>query len=166
MALRDMVGTAAKMTAGFWTEVARAVDPPRERPSPETQPGETASPDTTAPAAETSPAADDQVDGVLVPVDTWTRVMDQLGNLHEAGQQLAEARERAARAETQVEFLREQLAEARTKPRPRTRPPKADPVPAPEPAAAPSADSTPPTGRAQIRVRKARNRVSAWLRTD
>jgi hypothetical protein len=37
----------------------------------------------------------------------------QLGNLHQAGQELAEARERAARAETEATFLRERLAELR-----------------------------------------------------
>ncbi|MFQ5557411.1 MAG: hypothetical protein ACE5GB_07885, partial [Acidimicrobiales bacterium] len=37
------------------------------------------------------------------------------GNLHEAGQQLADARERAARAETEVTFLRERLAELRSR---------------------------------------------------
>jgi hypothetical protein len=37
----------------------------------------------------------------------------QLGNLHEAGQQLAEARERAAKAETEATFLRERLSELR-----------------------------------------------------
>jgi hypothetical protein len=52
-------------------------------------------------------------DGVLVPLDAWQRVMAQLGNLHQAGQDLADARERAARAETQVEFLKERLAELR-----------------------------------------------------
>ncbi len=52
-------------------------------------------------------------DGVLVPRDTWQRILSQLGNLHEAGQQLAEARERAARAETEATFLRERLAELR-----------------------------------------------------
>ncbi len=41
---------------------------------------------------------------MLVPVDAWNRVLDQLGNLHEAGQALAEARERAGRAETAAEF--------------------------------------------------------------
>ena len=40
--------------------------------------------------------------------------MDQLGNLHEAGLQLASARERAAKAETEATFLRERLAEMRT----------------------------------------------------
>jgi hypothetical protein len=59
----------------------------------------------------------DQVDsagsGVLVPLDQWTRVLNQLGNLHEAGQQIADARERAAKAETEAAFLRERLKEMR-----------------------------------------------------
>lgn len=50
---------------------------------------------------------------MLVPRAAWDRMMDQLGNLHQAGQQLAEARERAARAETEAAFLRERLAEMR-----------------------------------------------------
>jgi hypothetical protein len=52
--------------------------------------------------------------GMLVPRDAWDRLMGQLTNLHETGQQLAEARERAARAETEAAFLRERLAELRT----------------------------------------------------
>jgi hypothetical protein len=51
--------------------------------------------------------------GVLVPLDQWTRVLNQLGNLHQAGQQLAEARERAARAETESAFFKERLREVR-----------------------------------------------------
>ena len=50
---------------------------------------------------------------MLVPRDAWDKLMDQLGNLHQAGQQLAEARERAARAETEAVFLRERLGEVR-----------------------------------------------------
>lgn len=50
---------------------------------------------------------------MLVPRDAWDRLMDQLGNLHESGLHLAEARERAARAETEASFLRERLAELR-----------------------------------------------------
>jgi hypothetical protein len=50
---------------------------------------------------------------VLVPLDAWNRMIAQLGNLHEAGQQLAEARERAAKAETEATFLRERLTELR-----------------------------------------------------
>jgi uncharacterized membrane protein len=47
---------------------------------------------------------------MLVPIDAWNRMLNQLGNLHEAGQQLAEARERAAKAETEARFLKERLA--------------------------------------------------------
>ena len=50
---------------------------------------------------------------MIVPVDAWNKMLTQLGNLHEAGQQLAEARERAAKAETEASFLRERLAEMR-----------------------------------------------------
>ena len=55
---------------------------------------------------------------MLVPIDAWDKMLLQLGNLHQAGQQLAEARERAARAETEAEFLRERLAELRASPAP------------------------------------------------
>ena len=61
--------------------------------------------------AEPVPVAENQV---LVPIDAWQRMLEQLGNLHQAGQQLAEARERAAKAETEATFLRERLAELRT----------------------------------------------------
>jgi DNA-binding transcriptional MerR regulator len=50
---------------------------------------------------------------MIVPLDAWNRMLNQLGNLHEAGQQLAEARERAAKAETETRFLKERLAELR-----------------------------------------------------
>lgn len=50
---------------------------------------------------------------MLVPLDAWNKMLNQLGNLHEAGQQLAEARERAGKAETEARFLRERLAELR-----------------------------------------------------
>ena len=50
---------------------------------------------------------------MLVPLDAWNRMLNQLGNLHEAGQQLAEARERAAKAETEALFLRERVRELR-----------------------------------------------------
>ncbi len=51
---------------------------------------------------------------MLVPIDAWNKMLNQLGNLHEAGRQLAEARERAAKAETEALFLRERLAELRS----------------------------------------------------
>jgi hypothetical protein len=50
---------------------------------------------------------------MLVPIAAWDKMLMQLGNLHKAGQELAEARERAARAETEATFLRERLAELR-----------------------------------------------------
>jgi hypothetical protein len=50
---------------------------------------------------------------MIVPIDAWNKMLNQLGNLHEAGQQLAAARERAAKAETEAAFLRERLAELR-----------------------------------------------------
>ena len=59
------------------------------------------------------PAIDSPEGTMLVPLDAWTKVLNQLGNLHEAGQQLAEARERAAKAETEATFLRERLADLR-----------------------------------------------------
>jgi hypothetical protein len=65
-----------------------------------------------APSGRAGPTADGTA--MLVPRDAWNKLMDQLGNLHQAGQQLAEARERAARAETEASFLRERLAELRT----------------------------------------------------
>jgi hypothetical protein len=66
---------------------------------------------TPEPRAEPPRAADDNM--MIVPLDAWTKMLNQLGNLHEAGQQLAEARERAAKAETEAAFLRERLAELR-----------------------------------------------------
>ena len=67
---------------------------------------------------------------MLVPIEAWDKMLHQLGNLHEAGQQLAEARERAARAETEASFLRERLAEMRA-------------TPSQEPATAPVQDEIP-----------------------
>jgi hypothetical protein len=62
---------------------------------------------------ETRDRADVPEGSMLVPLDAWNRMLNQLGNLHEAGQQLAEARERAAKAETEAVFLRERLRELR-----------------------------------------------------
>ena len=50
---------------------------------------------------------------LLVPLDAWSTVLNQLGNLHEASQQMAEARERAAKAESEADFLREKLKNTR-----------------------------------------------------
>jgi DNA-binding transcriptional MerR regulator len=62
---------------------------------------------------ETHDQTDVPEGSMLVPLDAWNRMLNQLGNLHEAGQQLAEARERAARAETESLFLRERLRDLR-----------------------------------------------------
>ena len=51
---------------------------------------------------------------MIVPIDAWNKMLNQLGNLHEAGRQLAEVSERAAKAETEARFLRERLAELRS----------------------------------------------------
>ena len=67
---------------------------------------------------------------MIVPIDAWNKMLNQLGNLHEAGQQLAEAKERAAKAETEAKFLRQQLAENRTR---NTEDEPQDPKPEPEP---------------------------------
>ena len=61
-----------------------------------------------------APAAEVPEGSMLVPLDAWNKMLNQLGNLHEAGQQLAEARERAAKAETEARFLKERLAEMRS----------------------------------------------------
>ena len=52
-------------------------------------------------------------DSLLVPLDAWNTVLNQLGNLHESSQLMAEARERAAKAEVEAEFLREKLKSTR-----------------------------------------------------
>lgn len=96
---------------------AEALRRPVDRPRPGS--GSPASPATidlrnprrAEPADRPEPPAPPE--NLVVPLDAWNRMLDQLGNLHEAGRQLAEARERAARAETEAAFLRERLAELR-----------------------------------------------------
>jgi hypothetical protein len=68
---------------------------------------------------------------MIVPIDAWNKMLNQLGNLHDAGQQLAEARERAAKAETEAKFLRAQLADGRAAP-PEKQTPEPEPEPEPE----------------------------------
>lgn len=79
---------------------------------------EAAPPPATGQAEPVPPPAPVPDDHVLVPLDAWEKVLLQLGNLHTAGQELAEARERAAKAETEAQFLRERLAEMRPSPTP------------------------------------------------
>jgi hypothetical protein len=119
--------------------VARARHLGRLRPKPASGPDPTPP---QRPPASSGPAHEAPEGSVLVPVDAWNRMINQLGNLHEAGQQLAEARERAARAETEAVFLRERLSELR-----RQVEQPSEPVPtsvAPEPEPQPVADTTTP----------------------
>ncbi len=66
-----------------------------------------------APAVREEAAPEAPPGTTLVPLDAWNKMLLQLGNLHEAGQQLAEASARAAKAETEAAFLKERLAELR-----------------------------------------------------
>jgi len=81
---------------------------------------------------------------MIVPIAAWDRMLMQLGNLHEAGQQLAEARERAGKAETEARFLKERVRELREQldvdQAPRQ--PLAEPL-APQPRTTPSDESSP-----------------------
>lgn len=92
------------------------------------------------PAPMDSPRFQSSSDAVIVPLDAWQRVLNQLGNIHEAGRDLADARERAARAETQLEFLRERLAELRKALEEAKAPPTLPP-----PAPTQTMDNAPPT---------------------
>ena len=47
------------------------------------------------------PDENQEKDSLLVPLDAWNTVLNQLGNLHESSQLMAEARERAAKAEAE-----------------------------------------------------------------
>ena len=104
-------------------QLGHAVDEPRPTSAPQVAP-------TSSPVVEEEQAAPPPPGTMLVPIEAWDKMLHQLGNLHEAGQQLAEARERAARAETEASFLRERLAEMRA-------------APSQEPATAPVQDETP-----------------------
>lgn len=74
-----------------------------------------------APGAEREPAGVIAPPGSVVappgsmvaPTAQRESVPGQLGDLHQVGQDLAEARERAAKAETENAFLRERMAEMR-----------------------------------------------------
>ncbi|HUG75124.1 MAG TPA: helix-turn-helix domain-containing protein [Acidimicrobiia bacterium] len=95
----------AESVARHLADERREAAPPAMSPAPRPA-------SVSTPPARTGPTEDGTA--MLVPRDAWDRLMDQLGNLHDAGVQLAEARERAARAETEAGFLRERLTELRT----------------------------------------------------
>ncbi len=104
-------------------EIAAIPVPDLRAPSPQRKPR--AEPPTVAadagpvgeppPIETTEPTASGHatVDTMIVPIDAWNKMLNQLGNLHEAGQQLAAVTERAAKAETEAAFLRQRLAELR-----------------------------------------------------
>ena len=48
-------------------------------------------------------------ESLMIPISAWEAVLGQLGNIHEASQEMAEARERAAKAEAENDFLRERI---------------------------------------------------------
>ncbi len=48
-------------------------------------------------------------DNMIIPITAWEAIVNQLGNIHEASQHMAEARERAAKAEAENNFLREKI---------------------------------------------------------
>ncbi len=106
--------------------------------------------DPTAPPAEGTPPGT-----MIVPIDAWNKMLNQLGNLHEAGQQLAVARERAVKAETEATFLRERLAELRNA---GSEPPQPEPGTAAAPAPTPPSPSAPPEKVWQFFVRRFRDR--------
>ena len=64
-------------------------------------------------SSETISNMDIDEENMMVPISAWKKVLDQLGNLHEADKLMAEARERAAKAEAESEFLREKLKNTR-----------------------------------------------------
>lgn len=168
MVLRSLAGEFARNTAGAWKAVARAVDPDHTPARRVTEPNESAEPEPTGEpgAVEVGP------DQMLVPIDAWTRILEQVGNLHEAGQELADAKERAAKAETESEFLREQLRELKAE-RGSKRRPAAPPEPAvaaetevePAPEAAPSAGPD-RAARAGARLRQVRSVAGRWISPD
>lgn len=96
---------------------------------------------------------------MLVPRDAWDRLIDQLGNLHEAGKALADARERAAKAETEAEFLRERLAELRA-----DRDRLLDQAASPAPAAVAGPPPTPAMPDLPQPAGDSKTRIHVWMR--
>lgn len=171
MGIRGLAGDMARNSSVLWRGFADAVDPDgrparADRADPADRIDLTSDPvaatTTDAPPAGPNPTGADgfaQHGGsMVVPLDTWTRILEQVGNVHEAGQQLADARERAARAETENTFLREQLTEFKAQRRP-TRRPASKPGPAP-PATNAQRQERNSTDSAVTRVRR---RVGGWL---
>jgi hypothetical protein len=174
MGLRGLAGEMARNTSGVWRGVADALDPDGRRssggapidltePDPEAESSGTS---TDVPVAGPITGAGDsfqeQGGRMIVPLDTWTRILEQVGHVHEAGQQMADAKERAARAETENRFLHEQIKELKSQRRPtrRTTPKPATPRPTTRTAAPPPATEPP---AAETLTTRARRRASNWL---
>lgn len=171
MVLRSLAGEFARTTAGAWKAVAHAVDPEHGAARSATRPDRSRP---TEPEAAPEGAAQFGPDQMLVPIDAWTRILEQVGNLHEAGQELADARERAAKAEAENVFLREQLRDLKADRAPRRRPAAAaaEPQPAEPSRPEPSASATAPpkaaerADRARARARQVRAAAGRWISPD
>ncbi|MCH7582212.1 MAG: hypothetical protein IIC72_06205 [Acidobacteria bacterium] len=100
-----------KALAHLEMQQSERAEPPTPTPAPSPDPEPIPETTETHPATDGEPVIPEGT--MLVPLDAWNKILMQLGNLHEAGQQLAEARERAAKAETETTFLRERLTEMR-----------------------------------------------------
>lgn len=172
MGLRTLAGDMARNTSGLWRGIADAVDPDG-RPSDRVDHIDLTDSASAAPPADMAPADptplnteafQEQGGQMIVPLDTWTRILEQVGNVHEAGQQLADARERAARAETENHFLHEQLTELKSQRRParRTTPRPAKPSARADASSASTVAPAAPTLPETVLTR-ARRRASTWL---
>ncbi len=118
--------------------------PAEEPPAQATHPGEgPPAPRDGGVSAAQPPTPPVPEGSMLVPIDEWRRLLNQLGNLHEAGQQLADARERAAKAETEAHFLKERVRELRTQLETAEQPPP-EPAPEPEPVPEPPIEQRDP----------------------
>ena len=95
---------------GVDIEIDLGTEDEETEPAPEEEPPST---EKAVTAPDPAPNHEPAPGTMVVPIEAWDKMLMQLGNLHEAGQQLAEARERAGKAETEVRFLRERLAEFR-----------------------------------------------------
>ncbi len=131
-------------------ELGRPISSRRKPPSPpatlvDLRAGETEPSSQSSGAG--SPLRGEQIETMIVPIDAWNKMLNQLGNLHQAGQQLAEARERAAKAETEALFLRERLTELRGADEPAAPPVSSPPAEAEtEPPPSPPAAVVPTKG--------------------
>jgi DNA-binding transcriptional MerR regulator len=118
----DHLGRALKPLSEQPLETSDSVDSidaqyePEGTPTPETEERISESEEASADDIEPALHQDEIIPpegSMIVPLDAWNKMIEQLGNLHEAGQQLAEARERAGKAETEAIFLRERLVDMR-----------------------------------------------------